>query len=169
MEKLIGIVIPGEIKNEVDSFCKRFARGKIEPYMALVTPDKLAAIRGIDRKMQSFCLSQPPFITRIGGPNLEHSDAGTILYLSVIMGPLNTVRDKLMKHLKIPAGAFFRAQLILISGKADSGYDFDMILAEAKKTFVKPQEFSVKALAVYSREDGDSAFSIDSEYPFTGR
>lgn len=169
MERLIGIVIPEEIKNETDNFCKRFAHGPTEPYMALVTPDKLESVRGVDRKMQSFCLSQPPFKTIIGGPNLEHSDDGTILYLSVMMGPLNTARDRLMKHLKIPAGAFFRAQLILISGKSGSGYDFDTILDEAKKTFAKAREFSVKALAVYSKKDGDTAFNIDSEYPFTGR
>lgn len=169
VERLIGIVIPEEIKKEADSFCTRFAPGLTEPYMALVTPDKLESVRGIDRKMQSFCLSQPPFKTIIGGPNLEHSDNGTILYLSVMMGPLNTARGRLMKHLKIPAGAFFRAQLMLISGKADSNYDFDMILEDAKKTFVKAREFSVRALAVYSKKDGDMFFTIDSEYPFTGR
>lgn len=169
MERLIGIVVPEEIKEEIDHFCTRFDPRLTEPYMALVTPDKLESLRGIDRKVQSFCLSQPPFKTIIGGPNLEHSETGTILYLSVMMGPLNTTRNRLMKHLKIPAGAVFRAQLMLISGKPGSNYDFDMILEEAKKTFANAREFSVKALALYSKKDDDMSFTIDTEYPFTGR
>lgn len=169
MERLIGIAIPDDIKTKIEEFCKRYDIKPAEPYMALVTPGMIEPVKGVDRRMQSFCLSQPPFTTIIGGPNLELSDNGTVLYLSVMMGPLNNVRDKLVKHLHIKAGAVFRAQLVLVTRAADSQYDFDKAFADAKEVFSKAQEFSVTALAVYSRESESENFKIDTTYPFTGR
>lgn len=169
MERLIGIVIPDDIKTKIVKFCMQYNPKLTEPYMTLISPSQLAPVKGVDRKMQSFCLSQPPFKTIIGGPNVEHSDEGSFLYLSVMMGPLNTTRDRLVKHLKISAGSFFRAQLLLLSGKPNDNQHFDEMLQSAKEVFSKAQEFSVKSLAIYSRENEDEFFKIDAEYPFTGR
>lgn len=169
MERLIGIMIPDDIKAKIEQFCKQYEPNPAEPYMAMITPGMMEPIKGIDRKMQSFCLGQPPFAAIIGEPNLEHWDGGTVLYLSVMLGPLNIVRDKLVNHLRIKTGAFFRAQLVLVSRGANSEYDFDTALADAKEAFSKAQEFSVTALAVYSRENEDENFKVDATYQFTGR
>lgn len=167
VERLIGIVIPQDFKDDILEFCAQFNPEPMEPYMALASPEMLESIRGVDRKLQSFCLSQPPFKTIIGGPNVERSENGATLYLTVMMGPLNTTRDKLLKHIRIPAGGFYRAQLVLIKDK--TGTAFDMMLTKAKEKFPKAREFYVQALAMYSKKDGANNFSIDSEYRFTGR
>lgn len=169
MEKLIGPVISDEIKARVISFCNRYDPVLTEPYVSLADTKTLQGIKGVDRKLQSFCLSQPPFKTIIGGPNVEHSDKGSVLYLTVMMGALNTTRDKLIKHLKVQSGGFFRAQLLLVQADAESGRDFDAMLENARETFAKPQEFSVKALAIYSRENPGEIFKMDNSYPLTGR
>lgn len=169
MEKILGIVIPDDIKANIVNFCKQYGSNPAEPYMALFTSDKIEAIKGLDRKMQSFCLSQTPFKTVIGGPNLEHSDTGTLLYLSVMMGPLNAARDKLAKSLHIQGGGFFRAQLVLLKRQDGTGENFDEMLAQAKEVFSKAQEISVTELALYSRESEQDSFRLETAYPFTGR
>lgn len=169
MEKFIGIVIPDEIKAKAVEFCTQYDPNLTEPYMPLISAAALQNVKGIDRKMQSFCLSQPPFKTNIGGPNVERSDKGKALYLTVMMGPLNTVRDKLVKHLRVQGEGFFRARLLLVEDYEGSSYNFDAMLAFAKEDFSKPQEFSVKALAIYSRERPGEVLKLDTSYPFTGR
>ncbi len=170
MEKFIGIIIPPESKAKMVDFCTKYNSKLIEPYMCIIPHEMLVSVRGFDRKLQSFCLSQPPVKTLVGGPNIENTQDGRVLFLTVMMGALNVTRDKLLNHLKTPpSSGVFRTQIVLVTEREVSEYDFDSMLEEAKKVFSKPKNILVRELAIYSRKEQNDFFTIQSSYPFTGR
>lgn len=170
MEKLIGIVIPPAVKSEITGFASRYGI-TFDPYIDLIGSDIIKGARGVDRGLQSYCLSQPSFKTIIGGPNIETNESGQLFYLTVMMGGLNTVRAQLIKHLKLPSyeGVFRPNIAVVMRTINDHSYDFDAMMADAKQIFSKPRTISVEALAIYSRESKDVPYTLNVSYNFTGR
>lgn len=170
MEKLIGIVVPPDIKAEIVAFGKKYNCTIVEPHITLVPHDMIKDSKGIERSLQSFSLLQPPFKTIIGGPNIDIGEEIDVFFLTVMMGTLNSARDRLIKHLRLPPySGVFRPYVSLVEQKKDGGHDFKKMLSEAKTVFSKPRSINVDALAIYTRSDTHEPYIMDSSYPFTGR
>lgn len=170
MEKIIGIVIPPDVKAEIVEFGNKYKCAIVDPHITLVPHEMLEGARGIERKLQSFCLSQPPFKTAIGGPNSEFRGDIEVLFLTAMMGALTVARDRLLRHLKPPSSSgMVRPYVSLIEQEKGGPYDFEKIIAEAKIVFSKPRSISVDSLATYKRSNKDEPYILDMAYPFTGR
>lgn len=167
MGQLIGIVIPPDVKSELIDFCKRYRYTLVDPHITLIKPEMLEGVSSFDRKLQSFCLSQPPFNTIIGGPNI---DVNKSIYLMVLPGLLNGTRERLIKHLKRKAtGELYRPHISLVVNRPGNEYNLEEILPEAKKVFSKPRSIGVDSLGLYSQATPESPYVLEKTYPFTGR
>lgn len=152
------------------NFGQRYGCVITEPHIMLLPHEILDNAKSIDRNLQSFCLSQPSFKTAVGGPNLQEKENSRMLYLTVMMGSINSIRDKLIKHMKLPrSGGMFRPLVVLAEQEPGGPYDFDSMLAEAKTLFSKSSQIDVDALGMYTRTDKNTPFAMSALYAFTGR
>jgi hypothetical protein len=126
----------------------------------------LGNISGLQQKLQSFCLAQKDFNIVLSGAACRGEQ---MLYLNVLPGMINMVREQLVNYLKIPPGAsLYRPHLTLMRSSAMPGIDMPRMLTDAKNVFAGPYQFAVSAFEVYTR-GGDGLFEPSASIQFTGR
>lgn len=166
MACFIGIQIPAELRSEITNFCRARQYIATEPHIKLISPHLLENTPIVQQKLESFCLSQSDFKVIVAGPNCYNNQ---MLYLTVLPGVINIMRDRLAKHLKVLPGKVYRPHLTIMRQHAGRSIDLERYLEEARQTFTKPFSFDVSQATLYVQRSEKEPFLPSLSAPFTGR
>lgn len=166
MSSFVGIQISSELQGKVSSFCQTHRYTSSEPYIELLSETLIKDVPLLQQKLESFCLSQPEFRLVIGAPNLFDNK---LLYLAVMPGMINMMRDRLIKHLQIRGCGVYRPYLPLIKQQTARSFDLEAILEDANNTFKQSHSFTVGEITLFNRITDQHPYVPVENIPFTGR
>lgn len=167
MQYWIGLELDGRLKQLINQFRADHQYPAAPPLIELLSPEQLGNFAGIKQRLRAFCLSQKGFKAIVGGPNVE---SGEYLYLTVLPGAIDSMREKLIKYFALPADQKnCRSSLVLLRPLPEQRENLQLLLADAKQTFAKPHSIEMESVSLYCRKTPQEPFELSASYPFTGR
>ena len=167
MPSLIGIEVPAGLLDRIITFGRSIDRPISDVSIMLIGPNSLENVRGIEQKLQSFCLGQPEFKVTVGAP-VVYDDR--VLYLNVQPGAINIAREKLVAKMNIgPEKIAYRPHVTLIRSTPEYEADFAPLLERARRVFREPYTFTAEAVTLYTQPRPGAGFAPAQTMPLTGR
>lgn len=167
MACFIGIQIPAQLRNEITNFCRARQYVATEPNITLIGSFLLENTAVVQQKLESFCLSQTDFKVVVAGPNCYQN---RLLYLTVLPGEINLMRDRLVQHLRVEPWKVYRPHVAIMRQEPDGPLDLERrYLEEARQAFTKPHTFDVSHASLYIQNADGEQFRPRKVIPFTGR
>ncbi len=166
MYRIVGVPLPPPLQDAVRGFCDKRGFAATVPHIPVIhTP--LPGKRLPRQKLESFCLSWPPFRVTVARPG----QSGDMLYLTVMPGQVNMLRESLCRYLGFARGRKpYRPHVPLLcieSGGPQAA--LERYLEDARRAFTEPVTFDADTLTIYESEEKDGVYEPALHISLTGR
>lgn len=161
----IGVPVPRELRAEIAEFCRARRYTPTGLYIELFSPRQLEGTADLAQRLEMFSGTQQPIQAVVAGPNCRGNE---LLYLTVLPGAINILRDRMAKHLGLGAGTIYRPLLPVMRKYPGFFLDLDRYLAEARHHFVRPFPIDIAEVVLYRQDSPRYPFKPATTIPFSG-